>query len=56
LPQAALLQCRILHAIKPLTFGFNFADAPVQAPVADGAQYVIGGAEIPAFGVSVWRG
>jgi beta-galactosidase len=38
-----------------LTFAFNFADAPVQAPVEGDVQYVIGGAEIPAFGVSVWR-
>jgi beta-galactosidase len=39
-----------------LTFAFNFADMPVQAPIAGDVQYVIGGSEIPAFGVSVWRG
>ncbi len=38
-----------------LSFAFNFGDTPVQAPAPDDARYVIGGAEISAFGVSVWR-
>jgi beta-galactosidase len=38
-----------------MIFAFNFTDAPVQAPAPHNAQYVIGGHEIPAFGVSIWR-
>ena len=39
-----------------LTFAFNFAGTTVPAPAPQDAQYVIGGAEISAFGVAVWRG
>ena len=38
-----------------LTFAFNLADTPAKAPAPDGAQFVIGGADIAPFGVSVWR-
>ncbi len=38
-----------------LTFAFNFADISVNAPAPADVQYVIGGSEVPAFGVSVWR-
>ncbi len=39
-----------------LTFAFNFAADAADAPAPDGAEYVIGGAEIPGFGLAVWRG
>jgi beta-galactosidase len=38
-----------------LTFAFNLADISAKAPAPDGAQFVIGGADIAPFGVSVWR-
>lgn len=38
-----------------LTYAFNFADKPAVAPAPEKAEYVIGGAQIPAYGVAVWR-
>ena len=38
-----------------LTFAFNLADTPAKASAPDGAQFVIGGADIAPFGVAVWR-
>ena len=38
-----------------LTYAFNFADQPALAPAPEGVNYVIGGSEIPAFGVAVWK-
>lgn len=38
-----------------LTYAFNFADKPAAAPAPEKAEYVIGGAQIPAYGVAVWR-
>lgn len=38
-----------------LTFAFNLADQPASTPAPDDAEFVIGGAQIEPFGVSVWR-
>ena len=38
-----------------LVFAFNYAAEHAPAPAPDNAAYVIGGATIPAYGVSVWR-
>lgn len=38
-----------------LTFAFNLADIYAPAPAPDDAVFVIGGAQIEPFGVSVWR-
>jgi beta-galactosidase len=38
-----------------LTYAFNFADQAAAAPAPANASYVIGGSEIPAYGVAVWR-
>jgi beta-galactosidase len=37
-----------------LGFAFNHADAPVACPAPVGATYVIGGTQVPAYGVCVW--
>ena len=38
-----------------LTYAFNFAGQPAVAPAPPDANYVIGEAKIPAYGVAVWR-
>jgi beta-galactosidase len=38
-----------------LTYAFNFSDQSATSPAPANANYVIGGAEIPAYGVAVWR-
>jgi beta-galactosidase len=38
-----------------LTYAFNFADEAAAAPAPEAADYVIGCAEIAAYGVAVWR-
>ncbi len=38
-----------------LTYAFNFASESAFAPAPANANYVIGGAEVPAYGVAVWR-
>jgi beta-galactosidase len=38
-----------------LTFAFNLAETPANAPAPDGAVFVIGSGEIEPFGVAVWR-
>ncbi len=38
-----------------LVFAFNLADHPASAPAPANAAFVIGGATIEPFGVSVWR-
>ena len=38
-----------------LGYAFNHDDAPVACPAPPQSDYVIGGAEVPAYGVSVWR-
>ncbi|MFM9829760.1 MAG: beta-galactosidase [Sphingomonas sp.] len=37
------------------TFAFNYAAQAAPAPAPDDAAFVIGGATIPPYGVSVWR-
>lgn len=39
----------------PLTFAFNSAAHPQPAPAPSGARFVLGGAEVPPFGVSAWE-
>lgn len=38
-----------------LTFAFNLSDQAASTPAPDDAEFVIGGAQIEPFGVSVWR-
>lgn len=38
-----------------LVFAFNYAGDPVATPAPADAEYVIGGATLPACGVAVWR-
>ena len=38
-----------------LRFAFNYGSAPVDAPAAAGAAFLIGGRSIPAPGLAVWR-
>ena len=38
-----------------LTFAFNYDTSAVPSPGGDGASYLLGGPDIPARGVSVWR-
>ena len=38
-----------------LTFAFNLADTPANAPAPPGAKFIIGNIEIEPFGVAVWR-
>jgi beta-galactosidase len=38
-----------------LTFAFNLAGESIRCPAPEAASFVIGGAEIEAYGVSVWR-
>ena len=38
-----------------LTFAFNIAGESARAPAPEGANYVIGGADIEPYGVAVWR-
>jgi hypothetical protein len=47
--------CVGLGRRSDLTFAFNLADIWAKAPAPDGTQFVIGGADIEPFGVSVWR-
>jgi beta-galactosidase len=38
-----------------LTFAFNLAGESARAPAPEGANYIIGGADIEPYGVAVWR-
>ena len=38
-----------------LTFAFNLAGEPARAPASQGADYIIGSADIEPYGVAVWR-
>ena len=38
-----------------LTFAFNSSAEPIEAPAPKGANFLTGGAEIPARGVAVWK-
>ena len=38
-----------------LTFAFNLAGENARSPAPENASYVIGDAEIEAYGVAVWR-
>ncbi len=38
-----------------LAFAFNYGSEPVAAPVADGTSFLVGGPEIGACDVAVWR-
>ena len=39
-----------------LAFAFNYGSEPVAAPAADGTSFLVGGPEIGARDVAVWRG
>ncbi|RIH89832.1 beta-galactosidase [Calidithermus roseus] len=38
-----------------LTFAFNYAPHPQAAPAPEGAEFVLGGPTVEAYGVSAWR-
>ncbi|MGI9418623.1 MAG: Beta-galactosidase C-terminal domain [Geminicoccaceae bacterium] len=38
-----------------LTFAFNSGAESIEAPAPKGANFLTGGAEIPARGVAVWK-
>ncbi len=38
-----------------LCFGFNYGTAPLPIPFGSDLQYVLGGPQVPAAGVAVWR-
>ncbi len=38
-----------------MMFAFNYAAEPVDAPAPEGAAFIIGTRNVPAYGVSVWR-
>ncbi len=38
-----------------MTFAFNYAPERVEVPVPTGADFIVGGAMVPPYGVSVWR-
>ena len=44
-----------LRRLGDLTFAFNYGDQPLPAPAPGGADFLLGGREIGAHDVAVWR-
>lgn len=44
-----------LRRLGDLTFAFNYGDRPLPAPAPEGADYLLGGPEISAHDLAVWK-
>ncbi|NIA67964.1 beta-galactosidase [Pelagibius litoralis] len=44
-----------LRRLGDLTFAFNYGDRPLPAPAPEGADYLLGGPEIAAHDLAVWK-